>query len=110
MAKAVTYAERAMAVPTFREVETFVEAFEDAGLNCEKIEDRSQEIMPNLVRLSDIAKGFFKINVLSRIFLAILPRGLVANSVAGLLMAVTVQSQAHRYMKLILRKSKTSSS
>ena len=104
MTRAVAYAERAMAVPEFKEVNDFVKTLEVGQLLCEVCEDRSEEIMPNLVRLSDFAKGFFKINFMSRLILRVLPRGLVANSVAGLLMAVTVQEHAHRYMKLIFKK------
>jgi hypothetical protein len=60
--------------------------------------------MPNLIRLSDLAKAFFKIGPLSRAILAVLPRGMVANAIAGLLLAISVQSGVHRYLKLSLRK------
>jgi hypothetical protein len=93
-----------MAVPQFRTLDMFVKAAELAGLRLVIVEDRSKEIMPNLIRLSDLAKAFFKVPAISKAFLQILPRGLVANSVAGLLMAVTVQTGAHRYLKLVFEK------
>jgi arsenite methyltransferase len=102
--KAVIYSEKAMAVPMFREVDGIVVAAEKFGLCCVQMEDRSNEIMPNLMRLSDLAKMFFKIDPLSHVIKTILPRGLVLNSVAGLLMAVTVQKGAHRYYKITFLK------
>jgi arsenite methyltransferase len=105
MYTAVEYAEKAMAVPSFRDVEDFVSIAKSVGLNCEYKVDRSREIVPNLVRLSDLAKGSFKIDPLSEVVITILPRGLVANAVAGLLMAVTVQCEAHKYIKLCFEKS-----
>lgn len=102
--KAVTYAEKAMAVPRFWNAPEFIRLGNNAGLVVEDFDDRSAEIMPNLVRLSDLAKGFFKIGPVSRMLMSIIPRGLVANSVAGLLMAVTVQTGAHRYIRISFRK------
>jgi len=104
LVKAVQYTERAMAVPHFWNVEEFKTVASQCGLECEYVEDRSDEIMPNLIRLSDLAKAFFKLSMISRLILAVLPRGLVTNAVAGLLMAVTVQTGAHRYLKLSFRK------
>lgn len=98
--KAMQYTEKAMAVPFFRDTNAFIASAEKAGLRCYQQEDRSDEIMPNLIRLSDLAKAYFKIGPLSRLILAVVPRGLVANAIAGLLMAVTVQCGAHRYVRL----------
>ncbi len=104
MRTAVEYAEKAMSVPSFKLVDEFISIGQSVGLKCDFEHDRSQEIMPNLVRLSDLAKGFFKVGALSKLVMATLPRGMVANAVAGLLMSVTVQSGAHRYMKLSFSK------
>lgn len=98
------YAEQAMAVPSFKNVEDFASEAKMNGFCLENSMDRSSEAMPNLIRLSDFAKGFFKIGPLSKVIMALVPHGLVANAIAGLLMAVTVQCGAHRYMKLSLRK------
>jgi arsenite methyltransferase len=102
--KAVYYTEKAMAVPSFKELKDFQAVAAKHGLFCEKVEDRSSEIMPNLIRLSDLAKAFFKITLISKLILSVVPRGLVANSIAGLLMAITVESGAHQYLKLTFRK------
>jgi len=99
------YAEQAMAVPSFTSVGDFVSVAEANGFCLESAVDRSGEIMPNLIRLSDLAKGFFKIGPLSKVVMALVPHGLVSNAIAGLLMAVTVKCGAHRYMKLSLRKN-----
>lgn len=102
--RALSYTERAMAVPEFRTVDNFVSDARGARLVLDQQENRSSEIMPNLIRLSDLAKAFFKIKPVSKIVLTTLPRGLVTNAVAGLLMAVTVQMGAHQYFKLVFRK------
>ena len=104
MQKALRYTEQAMAVPKFYELEQFVDMADKAGLEVVSVEDRSSEILPNLIRLSDLAKAFFKIPALSKLIMWVLPRGLVANAIAGLLMAVTVQSGAHRYGKIVFIK------
>lgn len=102
---AASYAEHAMAVPSFKRVTEFVAAAEAAGFRLEYVQDRSGHIMPNLIRLSDFAKGFFKIGPLSHVLMMLLPRALVENAIAGLLMAVTVKTGAHRYFKVCLRKA-----
>lgn len=101
---ALEYTEKAMAVHRFSKFSEFQEAAQANGFEISLHEDRSKEIMPNLIRLSDFAKTFFKIDFLSRALMLVLPRGLVANSVAGLLMAVTVSSGAHSYRKLIFTR------
>lgn len=103
--RAVTYTERAMAVPEFRTVASFVRSAQGADMNIDREENRSVEIMPNLVRLSDLAKSFFKVRMISNVALFLLPRGLVTNAVAGLLMAVTVQLGAHQYFRLVFTKA-----
>lgn len=103
---ALRYSEQAMAVPSFKSLEDFVSAAKSRGFCLEYTEDRSDEVMPNLIRLSDFAKGFFKVGPLAKVVMAVVPHGLVANSIAGLLLAVTVKSGAHRYMKLALRRPK----
>ncbi len=103
--KAVVYTERAMAVPEFRKIDSFVNSAQRAGLSLDYTQDRSAEIMPNLIRLSDLAKAFFKSPVIAKIILGTLPRGLVTNAVAGLLMAVTVQLGVHQYGKLVFSKA-----
>lgn len=102
--KAVKYTERAMAVPQFFTSQYFIETAEKCGFEVEEVEDRSAEIMPNLIRLSDLAKAFFKVHFISKLIVALLPKALVTNSIAGLLMAVTVDSGAHQYKKLTMRK------
>jgi SAM-dependent methyltransferase len=102
--KAVKYTEKAMAVNEFLEVDDFIAIAEEVGLRCIVFQDRSSDIKPNLIRLSDLAKMYFKIGVFSQAALRILPEMLVANAIAGLLMAVTVEVGAHRYFKIVLVK------
>lgn len=102
--KAVEYTERAMAVPRFLAHDEFLEAAEKVHFHHESSENLSEQIMPNLVRLSDRAKAFFRLKPLAKLMKAALPAGLVTNAIAGLLMSVTVTVDAHRYHKTIFKK------
>jgi SAM-dependent methyltransferase len=103
--EAAMLVEAAMAVPRFPDLETFKTAASEIGFILESQEDLSEAIMPNLIKLSDLAKSFFKIPPLTRLFVRVLPNGLVCNAVAGLLMPLTVSQKIHRYFKLVFRKT-----
>lgn len=102
--RAVRLSERAMAVPHFRKESEFRLSAEGAGFSVVSVTDRSNEIMPNLIRLSDFAKSFFKLRPVAAGLKKVLPDGLVKNAIAGLLMAVTLQTGAHRYLCIDLEK------
>ncbi|NOX51983.1 MAG: class I SAM-dependent methyltransferase [Gammaproteobacteria bacterium] len=104
LVRAMSLVERAMAVPRFRTESEFVKAAQHSGWSVRSIEDRSVDVMPNLIRLSDFAKGFFKIAPVGRIIKGVLPRFLVTNAVAGLLMPLTVSQGIHRYLAIELEK------
>ncbi len=106
MNRALRYVEKAMAVNRFWQTEEFTRVAEQSGLTPIYAQDRSREIMPNLIRFSDMAKGFFKVGPLHRIMMFLVPQELVTNAIAGLLMAITVESGAHRYIKLLFEKIK----
>lgn len=103
--KAVVYTERSMAVPKFHETSVFIAETGSLGLTLVESVDRSDDAMPNLIRLSDLAKAFFKVPAIAKLIAKLLPDGLVKNAVAGLLMSVTVHTRAHRYLKMTLRKA-----
>lgn len=102
--EAALLVEAAMAVARFPDLEEFRAVANESGLIVESEVDLSQAIMPNLIRLSDFAKSFFKIPPLTKLMVRVLPNGLVCNAVAGLLMPLTVSKRIHRYFKLVLRK------
>src|SRR4051812_13364042 len=58
------------------------------GFSVKEVVDRSGEIKPNLSRLQKLARGYFKYWPLSKVFSAVLPDKLLANSVAGLLLPI----------------------
>ncbi|MBK8304194.1 MAG: class I SAM-dependent methyltransferase [Chloracidobacterium sp.] len=103
--QAATLAEAAMSVPKSPEVLAFCECFENVGFQLCENEDLSEAVMPNLVRLSDFAKGFFKFPALTKTLLHVFPRGLLRNAVAGILMPITVGSGIHSYRRLIFSYS-----
>lgn len=102
--KAIIYTERAMAVPRFLTAGEFENAAVSSGLVLISNSDLSAQIMPNLVRLSDRAKAFFRLTPVAKMMKATLPTGLVTNAIAGLLMSVTVKTGAHEYRRIQMSK------
>lgn len=105
LAVAVDYVEKAMAVPRFFTEEEIREVLDKSAFDVVRFEDRSNEIMPNLLRLSDMAKAFFKFKWLSKRVVELMPDALVKNAIAGILMAITIQQGAHKYIKIVAKKS-----
>ena len=102
LARAARYVEYAMAVPGFPAQAEMTSAARAAGFELEDVKDRSDEIMPTLMRLNKLARAYFKLPPLTRLINGLLPRELVRNAVAGLLMPITVQAGAHRYLRMQL--------
>lgn len=99
--------ESAMAVPRFVEISLFHEYATAAGFVIESSDNISTSIMPNLLRLADFAKSFFKFQSITQILKRVLPSGLLCNAVAGLLMPITVSSGVHEYRRIVLRKQRS---
>ena len=99
--RAMTLVEAAMSVPKSPEISAFRACFEKVGFKLSEEEDLSAAVMPNLIRLSDLAKGFFKFPALTKTLLRVFPRGLLRNAVAGILLPITVESGIHSYRRLV---------
>jgi ubiquinone/menaquinone biosynthesis C-methylase UbiE len=103
---AAGYAEAAMAVPYAREFGAWRSAATDAGFEIAEDLDLSEAIMPNLERLSRIAENRFVAHPLrARVLKRVLPTALVTNAVAGYLMPLTVQMNAHTYRMVVLTRA-----
>lgn len=109
--RASALVEAAMSVPKSPDVPAFRKCFENVGFQLSEDEDLSEAVMPNLVRLSDFAKGFFKFPAITKTLLRVFPRGLLRNAVAGILLPITVGSGLHSYRRLVFSypESKTAS-
>lgn len=102
--QAVILTERSMAANKFEEIDNWLHIAEEVGFKIESKSDLSEAIMPNLARLQHMSRAYYKYPKLSKIIYNILPRNLVMNSIAGLLMPFTVHHHAHSYYRLVLEK------
>jgi arsenite methyltransferase len=102
---AAKLAEASMAVDHFWMIENWLGVAQKNNFSVSSFEDISEAILPNLVKLQHLAKGYFKYPILSKALLQILPVNLIKNSIAGLLMPITVRAGAHGYFSITLRRS-----
>lgn len=93
-----------MAVGKERTKDVFMKALYDADFENVTIEDLSENIMPNLLRLQYYSLHFFKRPVRAKIITALLPYHMVQNAVAGLLMPFTVEQKIHGYFRITAEK------
>ncbi len=96
--------EKSMAVNSFLEIGEWLKIATEIGFKIKLCENISGAIMPNLGKLQKLARAYFKYPILSRLFLIFLPRDMIMNSIAGLLMPFTLSNQALGYFKIILSK------
>lgn len=101
--------ETSMAVQHgFAEIENWLDAAKSAGFHVENSEDLSFAILPTLARLKKISLKFLQSSWRAKLIAALLPKYLVRNSIAGLLMEFVFDPQAGScsYCKVILSRSK----
>lgn len=101
---AATLVERSMAVNHPMRIDTWLQLTRDVGFEVLDVYDLSNAIMPNLLRLQRLARGFFKYQPLSRLIQQLMPARLVRNAIAGLLMPLTVEARAQGYWSITLAK------
>ena len=96
--------EKSMAVNYFEKIDVWTAAAVEIGFKIKIISDQSEPIRPNLERCQRWARRYYKNTFLSKMLIRILPKGMLINSIAGLLMPFTVYNNAHRYYKIIIEK------
>jgi ubiquinone/menaquinone biosynthesis C-methylase UbiE len=102
--KAARLTEKSMAVNRSLEVGEWLKIATEIGFKIRVCENISEAIMPNLGKFQKLSRGYFKYPFLSRLFLVFLPRDMIMNSIAGLLMPFTIRHRAQGYFKIILSK------
>jgi len=102
--KAAILTEKSMAVNNSAEIDDWLKAATQTGFKVKSCENISQAIMPNLARFQKLARAYFKYPSLSKFLRAFLPREMLMNSIAGLLMPFTVHNGAQGYYKIVLEK------
>jgi ubiquinone/menaquinone biosynthesis C-methylase UbiE len=103
MQTAVRLVEIAMATTPLWEIDKWMKLAEEVGFRVVEESNISTAIMPNLAKFQYLARGYFKYPLLSKVFMRVLNRQLVANSIAGLLMPFTINEGAQRYYKIVLQ-------
>ncbi|NEP14511.1 MAG: class I SAM-dependent methyltransferase [Symploca sp. SIO2C1] len=90
----------------FFEVEDFTEVAKNVGFALETKEDLTFAIQPTLSHLGGLSQLFFRSHWRSKLFTWLLPRYLVRNAVAGLLMPFTFNTNQGSlgYYKLIFKR------
>jgi ubiquinone/menaquinone biosynthesis C-methylase UbiE len=101
--------ETSMAVQHgFAEIESWLNVAKSAGFDVKKSEDLSFAILPTLARLKKLSLRFLQSPWRANIIAFLLPKYLVRNAIAGLLMGFTFDPQAGScsYYKVILSRPK----
>ncbi len=94
--------EASMAVDRFHIIDDWLRLAQDVGFEVCDVEELTSGITPTLLKQQRLARLYFSTPVLSRLMLRCLPPLLVRNSIAGLLMPLTVQTGAHGYYAVTL--------
>jgi ubiquinone/menaquinone biosynthesis C-methylase UbiE len=102
--KATQLVEKTMSVTHFIEYDTFIKKATSNGFSIEKEVDYSSSIMPTLKRYEKIANIYYRNKFLTTVFKIFLSEKLLMNSVAGILMPLTVGEQIHGYYQITLKK------
>lgn len=90
----------------FSEINDWTTAFQSIGFRVEVMEDICLEVQPTLLRLQKLSLRFFSLSWQVKILIYLLPKYLVRNAIAGLLMALTFSPKGETlaYYKLILER------
>jgi ubiquinone/menaquinone biosynthesis C-methylase UbiE len=102
--QAAQITERAMAVGDVRRIDEWLLMVERAGFKVLEDRDLTVSVLPNMHRLERAAVKYFRHPRLARLSNYLLPARLVQNSIAALLMPLTVEAGAHTYRLLALKK------
>lgn len=100
--RAVILVERAMAVPRFKTEQEFCDMARTCGWRVISVRDRTEEVMPNLLRLSDWTRIYFWSSSVAKCIKRYVPKALARNLAATLLMPITFSEGAHRYLNITL--------
>lgn len=93
----------------FAEIDDWRDIAQSLGLRVQVMADLTVEIQPTLAKLQRLALKLLSLSWKGKILTALLPKYLVRNAIAALLMPFTFspQQEALRYYKLILEKPRT---
>jgi ubiquinone/menaquinone biosynthesis C-methylase UbiE len=96
--------EKTMAVNYGHNINQWLDIAKENGFSVTQNDDISLAIMPNLKRFHRLANKFFDSKILSKIILAIMPKNLIKNTIAGLLMPFSIMQKMQSYNRVVLTK------
>lgn len=96
--------EHAMAVGDARRIDEWLLMVERAGLELTGDRDLTASVLPNMRRFERAAARYYRYPGSARVTNLLLPTRLVQNSIAALLMPLTVETGAHTYRLVTLKK------
>jgi arsenite methyltransferase len=99
--------EVSMAVGQEWTKDDWVQLANSVGFTVTAQSDLTEVIRPNLLRLQNLAKHFFRRDARAKFISWLLPKSLVQNAIAGLLMPLTTSMGAHVYVMNILQRPET---
>lgn len=102
--KSASLIEKTMAVNNGHNIDEWLNIAKSIGFEVTKNDDISLAIMPNLKRFYRLARKYFKYNLLSKLILAVMPKNLIKNTIAGLLMPFSIMQKAQSYNRIVLTK------
>lgn len=105
---AATLVEKTMAVNLGYDVDQWLNMAKKAGFEVEEAADLSKYILPNLKRFHRLALRFLSKPTLARIAGWIMPKYLIRNAIAALLLPFTVAQGVQNYTRVVLKKPEIS--
>lgn len=97
--------ETSMAIQKGWIIDDWKELAKKENLFCEMTQDLSSAVMPNMLRFQKMAVTYLSNPILHFLLSKLLSKQLIMNSVAALLMPITLQEKIQGYYYLALRKS-----
>jgi len=102
--KAKRLVEVSMAVESFEEIEAFRDKLKDSGFRLIEEKDLSENVLPSMERLKNIAHVYYRFPAVARLFKALLPARITQNSIGVLLLPDVVRSNIGCYYLHVLQK------
>ncbi|QAA82725.1 SAM-dependent methyltransferase [Aequorivita sp. H23M31] len=102
--KSALLVEKTMAVNTGHTILEWLEIAKESGFEISVNDDISLAIMPNLKRFHRLAKKYFKYYMISKFIMILVPKNLIKNTIAGILLPFSIMQNLQSYQRIVLTK------
>jgi arsenite methyltransferase len=103
-AKALELIEKSMALHAFPRLDDFKSTAIKSGFEIHEVVDISDMVMPNLLRLQNLAKIYFTSPIVSKVIKLATGHTIATNAIAGLLMPIASEEKWLPYYRIVLSK------